>query len=162
MTAAVKDGFWMLTVRKGQAFIPTMAQTEAGFYMRIDPVEVVDASDRKAVEDAMLRAIARGNPIVHTPTRDNFPEDVLLKYTRVKSLSTFEKLAQTWKFSKGQGAYLIAPYRPLKSGGSEEDPEKTEAIPTEESLESAVRGLVETRYILISRFPVRRHNPIAS
>jgi hypothetical protein len=143
MTATIKDGFWMLTIRKGHAFIPTMAQTEAGFYMGIDPVEVVDASDRKAVVDAVLRAIARGNPRVPTPTRDNFPEDVLLKYANVKSLSTFEKLAQTWKFSKRQGAYLIAPYRPLKSGGSEEDPERTEAIPTEEPLETAVQRLVE-------------------
>jgi hypothetical protein len=143
MTATIKDGFWMLTIRKGQAFIPTMAQTEAGFYMGIDPVEVADVSDRKAVEDAMLRAIVRGNPTVPTPTRDTFPGDVLLKHAKVKSLSTFEKLAQTWKFSKREGAYLIAPYRPLKSGGSEEDPEKTEAIPTDEPIECAVRRLVE-------------------
>ncbi len=143
MTAPIKDGFWMLTIRKGQAFIPTMAQTEAGFYMGIDPVEVVDASDRKAVEDAMLRAIARGNPTVPTPTRDNFPEDVLLKYARVKSLSTFERVAQTWKFSKRQGAYLIAPYRPLKSGGAEEDPDRTEAIPAETALVEVVHRLVE-------------------
>jgi hypothetical protein len=143
MTTTVKDGFWMLTVRKSQAFIPTMAQTEAGFYMGIDPVEVVDAADRKAVEDAMLRAIGRGNPTIPTPTRDNFPEDVLLKYARVKSLSTFEKLAQTWKFSKRQGAYLIAPYRPLKSGGSEEDVDRTEAIPAETPLAEVVHRLVE-------------------
>jgi len=143
MTATIKDGFWMLTIRKGQAFIPTMAQTEAGFYMGIDPVEVADVSDRKAVEDVMLRAIVRGNPTVPTLTRDTFPEDVLLKHAKVKSLSTFEKLAQTWKFSKREGAYLIAPYRPLKSGGSEEDPEKTEAIPTDEPIECAVRRLVE-------------------
>jgi hypothetical protein len=143
MTATIKDGFWMLTIRKGQAFIPTMAQTEAGFYMGIDPVEVVDAFDRRAVEDAMLRAIARGNPRVPTPTRDNFPEDVLLKYAKVKSLSMFEKVARTWKFSKRAGAYLIAPYRPLRTGGSEEDPKRTEAIPDEEPIESAVRRLVE-------------------
>jgi hypothetical protein len=91
MTATIKGGFWMLTIRKDQAFIPTIAQTEAGFYKEIDPVAVVDVSDRKAVEDAMLRAIARGNPTVPTPTRDNFPEDVPLKCARVKSLSTFEK-----------------------------------------------------------------------
>ena len=58
MTATIKDGFWMLTIGKGQAFIPTIAQTEAGFYRGIDPVAIVDLSDRKAVEDAMLRAIA--------------------------------------------------------------------------------------------------------
>ena len=45
----LKDGLWMLVLRKGQAFIPTMAQTEAGFYVGIEPVEVVDLSDRKGV-----------------------------------------------------------------------------------------------------------------
>jgi hypothetical protein len=42
---------------------------------------------------------------------------------------------------KAAGAYLIAPYRPQKSGGSEEDPERTEAI-RPKSLEMAVRRLI--------------------
>ena len=44
-----EDGLWLLTIRKGQAFMPTMARTEAGFYIGIDPVEVIDASDRVAL-----------------------------------------------------------------------------------------------------------------
>jgi hypothetical protein len=140
----MKDGLWILFLRKGQAFIPTMAQTEAGFYMGIEPVEVVDASDGRAIEDALLRAVERGNPIVPTPTRDNFPADPLLKYAKVKSTATFEKSSQSWKLSKRGDAYLIAPYRPLKSGGSEEDIDRTEAIPVaEESLTSIVHRLVE-------------------
>ncbi len=140
----VKDGLWLLFLRKGQAFVPTMARTEAGFYMGIEPVEVVDARDPKAIEDAMLRAVERGNPVVPTPRRDNYPPDPLLKYANVKSMSTFEKSSQSWKLSKLGDAYVIAPYRPLKSGGSEEDVDRTEAIPVgEESLTSVVHRLVE-------------------
>lgn len=140
----VKDGLWVLILRKGQAFIPTMAQTEAGFYMGIEPVEVVDANDQNAIEDAIVRAVERGNPVVPTPTRDNYPEDPLLKYAKVNSISAFEKLSQSWKLSKRGGAYFITPYRPLKSGGSEEDTDRTEALPAVgESLASVVHRLVD-------------------
>jgi hypothetical protein len=133
----------MLVLRRGQAFIPTMARTEAGFYMGIEPVEVVEVSDWKGVEDALLRAVSRGNPTVPTPTRNTFPEPVLLKYAKVKSLSTFERSAESWKLSKREGAYLLAPYRPGKHGGSEEDPDRTEAIPAETPLVEVVHRLVK-------------------
>lgn len=133
----------MLVLRKGKAFIPTMAQTEAGFYVGIEPVEVVDVSDRLGVEDAMLRAINRGNPVIPTPTRDSFPEPVLLKYANMKSLAAFERSSESWKLSKREGAYLLAPYRPGKNGGSEEDPDRTEAIPAEMPLIAIVHRLVE-------------------
>jgi len=59
-------------------------------------------------------------------------------------MSAFEKSSQSWKLSKRGDAYLIAPYRPLKAGGSEEDADRTEAIPVaEESLTSVVHRLVE-------------------
>jgi hypothetical protein len=120
-----------------------MAKTEAGFYMGIEPVEVVDVADQTGVEDALIRAVNKGNPVVPTPARDNYPEDPLPKAAGVKSLATFEKSAQSWKLSKRDGAYLIAPYRPRKEGGAEEDLERTEAVPTEEALESVVHRLVQ-------------------
>ena len=135
-------GLWLLVLRKGQAFIPTMARTTAGFYMGVEPVEVVDARDRTALEQALIRVVNRGNPIVPTPSRTNYPEDCLLKYAKVKSLSTFEKLARSWQLSKRDGAYIIIPYRPGKYGGAEEDVERGEAIPAEEPLEVVVRRFV--------------------
>jgi hypothetical protein len=43
-------GLWLLFLRKGQAFIPTMARTDAGFYMGVEPVEVVDMRDQIGAE----------------------------------------------------------------------------------------------------------------
>ena len=137
-----ETGFWLLILRKGQAFVPTMARTEAGFYMGVEPVEVVEARNHAAVEQAMVRAVSRGNPSVPTPTRANFPESSLLKHAKVRSLSSFEKSAKSWKLSKRDNAYFIVPYRPRKDQGVEEDIERGEAIPADEPLESVVRRLV--------------------
>ena len=119
-----------------------MARTEAGFYIGIEPVEVVDVADRVALEQAIIRVVMRGNPAIRTPARADYPKSVLLKHAKVKSLSSFEKLAKSWKFSKREGAYFIVPYRRRKDSGAEEDLERGEAIPAGEPLEEVVRRLV--------------------
>jgi hypothetical protein len=140
----VDDGFWLLILRKGQAFVPTMARTAAGFYMGIEPIEVVDARDPAALEQAIIRVVRRGNPAVPTPSRTDYSKkSALLKHAKVKSLSSFEKLAKSWKFSKREGAYFIVPYRSREDfSGAEEDLERGEAIPAERPLEEVVRRLV--------------------
>jgi hypothetical protein len=138
-----QDGYWMLIIRKGKAYVPTMAKTEAGFYMGMEPIEVVNTTDRQQVENAVMRAITRGNPVVPTPSRDSYPPSPLLKVANVKSLSTFEKSAQTWKLSKTQGAYEIVPYKRVKPAGSLEDKEQTELVPDSEPLPVVVHRLIE-------------------
>lgn len=136
------SGHWTLFLFKGLALVPTMARTEAGLYMGIEPVEVVDARDHAAVQQALMRAISRGNPSVPTPSRANFPKNPLLKYTKLKSDSSFDKLTKSWNLSKRDGAYFIVPYRLRQDSGKEEDVERGEAIPAEEPLEVVVRRLV--------------------
>lgn len=50
---------WNIYLRDGTAFIPTVAQTDAGFFPDIDPVEVVSASDTEALQHAVKLAIVR-------------------------------------------------------------------------------------------------------
>jgi hypothetical protein len=139
----VEDGSWLISLFKEQVFIPTMARTKAGFYMGIEPVEVVDVRDPAALEQAIIRIVKRGNPSVPTPPGGaKFPKSVLLKYAKVKSISSFDKLAKSWNLSKRDGAYLIVPYRPRKDTGQEEDTERGEAIPINVSLETVVRRLI--------------------
>lgn len=135
------DGFWLLILRKGQAFVPTMARTEAGFYVAIEPVAVVNARDQLGLERALIRTIRRGNPLVPTPSRANASKNPLLKHAKVKSTSSFDKLAKSWKFSKRNGDYFIIPYK-KKERGQVEDHERGEAIPAEEPVEAVVRRLV--------------------
>ncbi len=111
--------------------------------MGIEPVEVVDARDPAALEQAIIRVVKRGNPSVPTPPGGaKFPKSVLLKYANMKSISSFDKLAKSWNLSKREGTYLIVPYRPRKDTGQEEDTERGEAIPIDVSLETVVRRLV--------------------
>src|SRR5271169_626713 len=139
----VEDGLWLVFLLKEQALVPTMAKTKAGFYMGIEPVEAVGSHDHAALEQAIIRVVQRGNPSVPTPPGGaKFPKSVLLKYAKLKSISSFDKLAKTWQLSKREGAYLIVPYRPRKDRGKEEDTERGEAIPAEEPLEAVVRRLV--------------------
>lgn len=139
----LQHGCWMLIVRKGKAYVPTMARTDAGFYLATEPIEVVDTADRQEVENAIMRAITRGNPVVPTPSRDNYPPDPLLKSANVKSVSTFEKSAERWQLARAKGVYEIVPYKRMKPAGAVEDREQTELVPDSEPLPVVVHRLVE-------------------
>ncbi len=139
----LEDGLWLIFLFKKQVFVPTMARTKAGFYMGIEPVEVVEAHDRAVLEQAIIRAVKRGNPSVPTPPGGTkFPKSPLLKYAKMKSISRFDKVATSWKLAKREGAFLIVPYRPRKDSGQEEDTERGEALPADVPLERVVRRLI--------------------
>lgn len=138
----MSDGFWTIVFRRGKVYVPTTAQAEAGFYLTVEPVSVADESDASAVAAAVVATVARGNPVVPTPGRDDYREYVLLKHAGVKSLSTFERSARTWKLSKRGANFLIAPYRPGRYGGAEEDLERQESIPDTVPLTEIARRLV--------------------
>jgi hypothetical protein len=139
----VEDGYWLIFLLREQIFIPTMAKTKAGFYIGIEPVDVVDALDRAALEQAIIQVVKRGNPLVPTPQGGaKFPKSVLLKYAKMKSISSFDKLAKSWQLSKREGAFLIVPYRPRQDSGMEEDTERGETIPVDVSLETVVGRLI--------------------
>jgi len=70
-----------------------MARTEAGYWMSVEPVDVVEPLNTETLGVALLVAIARGNPIVPTPSRQDFPRPGMERYCGLKSLSTFERSA---------------------------------------------------------------------
>ena len=140
----IEDGFWLVFLFKEQILVPTMARTKAGYYMGIEPVEVVDSHNQEAIEQAIIRSVKRGNPSVPTPSGGvEFPKSPLLKYAKMKSISSFDKMAKSWKFAKRDGAFLIVPYRPRIDRGQEEDTERGEAIPAGVPLDTAVHRLVQ-------------------
>jgi hypothetical protein len=76
-------------LRRGTAFVPTMARTEAGYWMGVEPVVVRKVETVEALEQLLLAVIARGNPVVPTPTRQGFPRPVMERHCGLKSLSAF-------------------------------------------------------------------------
>jgi hypothetical protein len=134
---------WEIYIRKGIAYIPTMARTEAGFYLAVEPVEVASVGDKAALEQALVRTISRGNPIVPTPTRANFPQPVLLSHAKVKSWSTFAKSARGWSIAKENDVFVISPYHLAVRGALEEDSAAKEAFPQSTPVVSVVQRAIE-------------------
>jgi hypothetical protein len=80
---------WHVYVRSGTAFVPDVAQTQAGFFLDVDPVRVADLDDFESLSSAIEEAMRAGNPRVPTPTRSAFPKPVILKPAGVKSWNAF-------------------------------------------------------------------------
>jgi hypothetical protein len=120
---------WHLYLSKGKAYVPTVARTTAGFYMDVEPVEVIQLADVDAVEAAIRRMIASGNPEISTPSRATFPKPVVLQYAKSSSWAGFERSATCWQIARTPSGYEVGPLRPSASGGWEEDPEQVEPLP---------------------------------
>jgi hypothetical protein len=120
---------WNLYLRNGVAYVPTVAQTQAGFFIDIEPVEAVPASDAEALEGAIKQTLKRGNPRIPTPTRAAFPMPVVLKHAKVRSWSAFERNSTNWTIVEKDGHYQIKRGRKRADGGWEDDPEHVEVLP---------------------------------
>lgn len=99
------------TLKNRIVYVPTVVKTEAGFYMRRDPVAVVPAAKTDALWGAFHDVMEKGNETVPTPKRDAFPIPVLPKYAGAKSWAAFMKGASEWAINEDNG---IA--RTLKEG----------------------------------------------
>jgi hypothetical protein len=119
---------WHFYLRNGIAFIPTVAQTEAGFFLDVDPVAVVSATDTEALQRAIKEAVSRGNPKIPTPTRATFPKPVVLKYAKLKTWSAFEKGCLNWTIVENC-AYQLKRGRKRPDRGWEDDPSHIEVLP---------------------------------
>lgn len=116
-------------LRKGTAFVPTTAKTEAGYWLAVEPVDVRKVADPEALHSMLLAAINRGNPIVPTPARHNFPRPIMERYCGLKSLSAFERTASCWAISEHDGRFQIYEWRRSERyRGARERADETEVI----------------------------------
>jgi hypothetical protein len=99
------------TLKNGIVYVPTNVKTEAGFYMRREPVAVVPAANTDALRHAFCDVMERGNQVVPTPRQGAFPPPVLPKYAGVKSWSAFMRGASEWAINEDNGNYDIVQYR---------------------------------------------------
>jgi hypothetical protein len=139
----VKNGYWMFIFRKGRVLVPTMAKTEAGFYVGVEPVHVLDEWDSEGIESAIVAAVERGNPRIPTPNRNEYGPDIVLKHAGVRSRDVFNRLARTWNLSLKDGMFQISPSRPGRYGGAEEDLDRQETISHTVPLHEVARRLIQ-------------------
>ena len=110
---------WNLYIRNGIVYVPTVAKTEAGFYMDIDPVRTVPVVESDRLQAAVAAAISDGNPAIPTPSYGAFPKPVILKHAAVRSWAAFERSATYWRISEKEGRYCIGPGRRAADRGWE-------------------------------------------
>jgi hypothetical protein len=132
-------------LRKGVAFVPTMAGTGAGYWLSVEPVDVQNLETVDALQAILLAAIARRNPMIPAPTRENFPRPVMERYCGLKSLSAFERTAACWAISQDHTGYRICEWRRSERyrGAREQATESQIQLPLRTKLEEVVRRAAE-------------------
>jgi len=140
--------YWSFYLRKGVTYIPTTARTEAGYWLAIEPVDVAPVRTADDLHQALLKAIERGNPVVKTPTRQNFPPPVMQRYCGMKSFSAFERTAALWAITTRDDSWAIYPWRRSERyrGAWEEDHEHLTFLPSYTPLEDVARQAAERAF----------------
>lgn len=131
-------------VRNGTVYLPVMARTHAGYYVDMEPVEVVSANDAQAFATVLQRAIERGNPVVPAPARDAVPKPVVLRYAKVKSWKQFEHTADYWHLSRDDDAWEFGPWKRRLDRGWEPDATRQKHLEGQRNTEDVVKSLVQS------------------
>jgi hypothetical protein len=100
----------------GKVIIPTMARTEDGIYLEVEPVTVVVDPDAQGLTAALRQSRARGNPRVPNPGPNGYPPHYVLSYAGLKSNAALQKKARLWGVRLHDGGVTVFPYTPYKPG----------------------------------------------
>ena len=129
-----------LYLRGDRVYLPTMVLMQTGYYVGIEPVRVLPATNALALQNAIVEVAQRGNAVV--PTSMPLPKPpVLLKYANVKSWSAFEKKALFWAIEDKAEIYQITPGRKRTDKGWEDDPDHIESFPPGTTLDTVAQRL---------------------
>ncbi len=91
-----------IVVRQGKAYIPTIAQTEAGVFAGIEPVYVANLTITDLLV-ALEKVVSTGHPQIPHPAQEEWlrllKEDPLLRAAGVKSLRKFYQGSMTYEIA---------------------------------------------------------------
>lgn len=93
---------------KKKVLVPTVAETEAGFFVEIEPLNIYEHHDVDGWTRGIARAMARGSKTVPTPDGEMEPGSQILDALHLNSWSEFEKEAVL--FTVHRGARYISIY----------------------------------------------------
>jgi hypothetical protein len=132
----------VISLRSGIVYMPTMGKMGKGFYRGVEPVAVAPAKNTEALRQALKASIARGNPVVPQPQRQqDWPPPVVLKYAGVKSWSAFERGLQVWDINESDGIFQIAG-NVRGPHGWVEDPKQTITFPPGTSVDDVIDRMI--------------------
>ena len=129
---------WHFYVTPTVAYVPTVAKTEAGFFLDVEPIEAVSIADRQQIQAALKRAILSGNPTVPTPDRETLSKSAVLRYANARTWASFEKRASCWEITKRADQYVVQRMKRRSDRGWEDDPSNAEALPLDIAIDELV------------------------
>jgi len=100
-------------VQHEKIVLPTVAQTEAGFFVDVEPIQVFRVEEHNAWKNAIYKALVKGNSIIPTPDGSDEPGSAILEKLNISKWSTFETSSIMYTVHRGGGDILI--YRTGKS-----------------------------------------------
>jgi hypothetical protein len=136
------SNMWHFYVRKGKAYLPSVARTEAGFFLDIAPVTVLPVDDREGLVRAIATMIAAGNPVVATPARSAYSTPVVVEAAGVKTWSAFESGARCFTAYRTEADYEI-PAMERAGDGWVENTQRIKKLPLSSSHEEVASALAE-------------------
>ena len=101
---------------KEKILLPTVARTEAGFYLDREPVAVVNASDKISLIEAITDRLKARVETVPTPNRGDWPKWVVLQHAKVRSVNAFEKEARFWRIEKRGSHWIVEQWKHHEEG----------------------------------------------
>lgn len=131
-------------VLRDTVYMPTVVETEAGFYQTVEPVAVVKLSDSQGLGNVLKSMLLKGNPIVPTPKPAGRATSPILKYAPIKALSKFDKEASYWRINEKGGIYEFGPLKKRTDRGWEEDPERMRKMPPDSTVDDVVNQVVKS------------------
>ena len=88
-------------------YVPELAVTDAGFYWEHGPVTDL-ASDAVALQPILEESLAKGNPMVKTPARDEYPRvPHVVRAAGARSVSAFEREATLWAIEAAEKELIL-------------------------------------------------------
>ena len=136
----------MMFVRQGKAYLPVVAQTEAGLFMGIEPVYMAELTIEDLVA-ALEKVLTAGHPRVAHPTQEEWPrllrESPLLRAAKVKSRRAFFQHCVSYDISWTEQAVIVYVSQPDHLGRAELASAKKLSFPKETPLRAIVEAILE-------------------
>jgi hypothetical protein len=136
-----------------RAIVPTEANTQAGFSISVEPVEVFDYRDRAAFVAALWEVIQTGNPDVANPPEDEIARDAKgfpafknpleLKYAQVNNWEELEQMSIYASVCAYPSGYIVEAFGRAPDGAWGEDLALNARIPIEDGLGGVVDALMQ-------------------
>jgi hypothetical protein len=133
---------WHVYVRKGTGFVPNVAQTEAGFFLDVEPVRVAKLDALPSLASAIEQAMVVGNPLVSTPSRAAFPKPVILKFAGVKNWNAFVERGVCFTLFRGEAELELTETARNDDGEWTDAPSLNQKLPLASTASDIARRII--------------------